>query len=706
MSQQRIQFRRDTSAAWALNNPTLALGEPGYETDTRRWKIGDGNSPWLDLPWKAETGPEGPQGPQGLTGPPGNGPQGIQGEKGETGSQGQQGIQGPAGPQGETGAVGSQGPQGIQGPKGDAAGLNVKGTAATWPPDDSPAEEDLWILPDPTPSGTPSEYDPGDGVLWNGTAWQDTGPIRGEIGPQGPQGPQGEAGATGGVGPQGPAGSNGTAGVNGTNGTNGAAGANAVNPVFTIGTVTAGSTPNVILDGTYPNLILNFVLPESTDSGGSGGGGGGGTPNYSTTFTQNPVGKQVVIGETYTLTATAVTNDAGPITYQWQKKPQGSNNFTGISSTNSTSFTVPSTEPGTTTYRCYAVTLHAASYSSPAEIVVVASGEPDGKVWTDSTLDRSNAGDSKFETQWSPYVTYIEGIDDALYTSNHHSLDGMNWIKNNVVNNASGTYQAYKTPLPMHYVSGVYTTGIIRSSNGQDFEAADWLNDQYAYYYSASDGSQIYLSCRDNEYPKPNYGIYVVDPFGGPEEPKWSHVGSYPISGGPNIMYTEFDFLSNGRVILVDSDSVWTGIDGSEGPEWELTEVITFNFPPGTIERKPALLVTNDAAAPKKVIVAPTGNVVYTSEDGVTFTQYPLPTATNWSACHFAVINDIPTYFLMSQASTTTMAISNDGVNWTQQLMTPRAQVYGLCYFPPQERWVAADQDGISPVEYGYSFNG
>ena len=85
MSQQRIQFRRETSAAWALNNPTLALGEPGYETDTRRWKIGDGNLPWLDLPWKAETGPEGPQGPQGLTGPPGNGPQGIQGLTGATG---------------------------------------------------------------------------------------------------------------------------------------------------------------------------------------------------------------------------------------------------------------------------------------------------------------------------------------------------------------------------------------------------------------------------------------------------------------------------------------------------------------------------------------------------------------------------------------------------------------------------------------------
>ena len=702
MSQQRIQFRRDTSGAWALNNPTLALGEPGYETDTRRWKIGDGNLPWLDLPWKAETGPEGPQGPQGLTGPPGNGPQGIQGEKGETGSQGPQGIQGPEGEKGEkgdAGATGSQGPQGIQGPKGDAAGINVKGTATTWPPDASPAEEDLWILPDPTPSGTPSEYDPGDGVLWNGTAWQDTGPIRGEVGPQGPQGPQGEAGetgATGPAGPQGPAGADGTDGVNGTNGTNGAPGANAVNPVFTIGTVTAGSTPSVTLGGTYPNLILNFVLPESTDSGG----GGGSTPNYSTTFTQNPVGKQVIVGEQYTLTATAVTNDTGPITYQWQKKSEGSSSFVGISSTNSTSYTVPTTEVGTTTYRCYAVTLNASGYSSPAEISVVASGEPDGLVWTDSDYNRQDASGPSLSEEWSMWLRYIEGIDNAMYTAGYRSLDGMNWFENNITSSGT-TYRAYKTQLPMHYINGVYTTGIIRSSNGQDFTAVDWLSDLNTYYYSATDQSQLYLSWKDSSYQY----IDVIDPFGGPAETKWSHEGYSP-NDGPEIWKTQFEFLDSGVVVLVDHDNIWSGVDSNEGPEWTLTKRIPFVFPPGTLERKPALLVTNDAAAPKKVIVVPTGNTVYASEDGETYTQYTLPTASEWSSCGFAVINGNPTYFLMSQSSTTTMCISNDGVNWTQQLMSPRARVYGICYHESQERWVIADRENLSPGEYGYSFNG
>ena len=704
MAQQRIQFRRDTSGAWALNNPTLAKGEPGYETDTGRWKIGDGNLPWLDLPWKAETGPAGPQGPQGLSGPAGlTGPQGIQGDKGETGSQGPQGIQGPAGEKGDTGATGSQGPQGIQGPKGDAAGLNVKGTAATWPPDDNPEEEDLWILPDPTPSGTPSEYDPGDGVIWNGTAWQDTGPIRGEAGPQGPQGPQGVAGATGGVGPQGPAGADGTDGVNGTNGTNGADGADAVNPVFTIGTVTAGDTPSVVLSGTYPNLVLNFVLPDSTDSGG-GGGGGGSDPNYSTTFTQNPVGKQVIVGEQYTLTATAVTNDTGPITYQWQKKTEGSNSFVGISSTNSTSYTVPTTEVGTTTYRCYATTLNAFGYSSPAEIVCVASGEPDGLVWTDSDFDRKDASNPNFEEEYSIWLRYIEGIDNAMYASGYRSLDGMNWFENNITG-VGGTYSAYKTPLPMHYIFGVYTNGVIRSSNGQDFSAVDWLSDQNVYYYSATDGSQLYLSWKDSSYPQNIQYINVVDPFGGPAETMWSHVGFSP-TDGPEIFKTQFEFLDSGVVVLVDHDNIWSGVAGDEGPEWVLTKRVPFVFPPGTVEKKPAVLVTNDPAAPKNVIVAPTGNTVYASEDGETYTSYTLPTASEWSSCGFAVINGNPTYFLMSQSSTTTMCISNDGVNWTQQLMSPRARVYGICYHKAQDRWIIADQEYVAPGEYGYSFNG
>lgn len=44
-----IQLRRDTKANWSTANPVLAIGEPGCETDTRRWKIGDGSTAWNSL---------------------------------------------------------------------------------------------------------------------------------------------------------------------------------------------------------------------------------------------------------------------------------------------------------------------------------------------------------------------------------------------------------------------------------------------------------------------------------------------------------------------------------------------------------------------------------------------------------------------------------------------------------------------------------
>ena len=45
----RIQLRRDTAANWTTNNPVLALGETGIETDTRKFKFGDGTSTWTQL---------------------------------------------------------------------------------------------------------------------------------------------------------------------------------------------------------------------------------------------------------------------------------------------------------------------------------------------------------------------------------------------------------------------------------------------------------------------------------------------------------------------------------------------------------------------------------------------------------------------------------------------------------------------------------
>lgn len=45
----RFQFKRATAANWTSADPTLAAGEPGFETDTYKLKIGDGSTAWTSL---------------------------------------------------------------------------------------------------------------------------------------------------------------------------------------------------------------------------------------------------------------------------------------------------------------------------------------------------------------------------------------------------------------------------------------------------------------------------------------------------------------------------------------------------------------------------------------------------------------------------------------------------------------------------------
>ena len=45
----RIQIRRGTAAQWTAANSILAEGELGFETDTRKLKIGNGILPWTLL---------------------------------------------------------------------------------------------------------------------------------------------------------------------------------------------------------------------------------------------------------------------------------------------------------------------------------------------------------------------------------------------------------------------------------------------------------------------------------------------------------------------------------------------------------------------------------------------------------------------------------------------------------------------------------
>ena len=51
----RMQQRRGTAAQWTAANPTLAAGEIGFETDTSKFKIGNGSSAWSALTYFANT---------------------------------------------------------------------------------------------------------------------------------------------------------------------------------------------------------------------------------------------------------------------------------------------------------------------------------------------------------------------------------------------------------------------------------------------------------------------------------------------------------------------------------------------------------------------------------------------------------------------------------------------------------------------------
>jgi len=49
----QIQLRRDTAANWTTNDPTLAAGEFAIETDTDKYKIGDGSTAWTSLAYSS-----------------------------------------------------------------------------------------------------------------------------------------------------------------------------------------------------------------------------------------------------------------------------------------------------------------------------------------------------------------------------------------------------------------------------------------------------------------------------------------------------------------------------------------------------------------------------------------------------------------------------------------------------------------------------
>lgn len=52
----KIQLRRGTASAWTTANTLLSAGEPGWESDTGKFKIGDGATVWTALAYESGAG--------------------------------------------------------------------------------------------------------------------------------------------------------------------------------------------------------------------------------------------------------------------------------------------------------------------------------------------------------------------------------------------------------------------------------------------------------------------------------------------------------------------------------------------------------------------------------------------------------------------------------------------------------------------------
>jgi hypothetical protein len=208
-------YFRAPSTVWLSSNPVLGLDEIGWETDTGKIKVGDGETAWSNLSYEGIEGPQGAPGLPGINGVDGqDGAPGTPGAKGDTGSTGPQGLQGERGYQGDQGIQGIQGLPGVDGEDGNdgAPGL--------------PGERGLQGLPgsdgvDGLPGEKGDKGDKGDTGSQGLQGIQGERGLQGDTGLQGIQGIKGDTGNTGAKGDTGDTGSQGLQGIQGIKGDTG-----------------------------------------------------------------------------------------------------------------------------------------------------------------------------------------------------------------------------------------------------------------------------------------------------------------------------------------------------------------------------------------------------------------------------------------------------------------------------------------------------
>lgn len=289
------------------SKPSVGDLPPGADAGDA-WLVGtniyvsDGADNWENL--GSFQGPTGPVGPAGAKGDKGDkGDQGVVGkdnyalavENGFSGSvteylasikgaKGDQGGQGPRGLQGERGAKGDVG-----------AGLKILGSKANdseLPP--TPTVGDAWLIGD-------------DLFVFNGTAWQNTGPVRG---PKGDKGDQGDTGLTGEKGDKGDKGDQGDPGPEGDEGPEGPQGTG-LTPKGTV--ATEGDLP------TGDNVKGDLWTVTSEGMGFAWDG----FQWVNTGLTQGPKGEKGEKGDTGGIGPQGTVGPEGPEGPQGEQGPKG-----------------------------------------------------------------------------------------------------------------------------------------------------------------------------------------------------------------------------------------------------------------------------------------------------------------------------------------------------------------------------------------------
>ena len=190
------------------------VGDTGEKGDTGDAFTYEDFTPEQLAGLKGETGDTGPAGPKGDTGDKGEtGAKGDKGDTGETGATGEKGDTGPKGDTGNTGPAGDTGPAGATGDTG-ATGIatTIKGSYNTY--------QEL-IATHPTGNSGDSYIVNGSLYVWDGTAWENVGNIKGDTGATGDTGPKGDTGNAGSTGAKGDTGATGPKGDTGATGATG-----------------------------------------------------------------------------------------------------------------------------------------------------------------------------------------------------------------------------------------------------------------------------------------------------------------------------------------------------------------------------------------------------------------------------------------------------------------------------------------------------